>query len=117
MSSLEPAFRCKGDNRAIYDLVTHIEELLTLQTKYFNNIFHFANAIMKNRRRIKGEKKLQYNLTLWKKYDAFDILNDISEDVTLVQFMDSLGNVNHAISILGHWIFYSNYEKALFFTQ
>ena len=27
--------------------------------------------------------------------------------------MDSLGNVNHAISVFGNWIFDSNYEKAL----
>ena len=46
--------------------------------------------------------------------DDFDILNEISEYVNLVQLMDSLGNVNHDISIVGHWIFYSNYEKTLF---
>ena len=28
--------------------------------------------------------------------------------------MDSLGNVNHAISVVGCWIFDSNYEKSLF---
>ena len=72
---------------------------------------------MKNRIIIKGEQKLQQNLNIWNQDDAFDILNDISEDVTLVQLMDSLGNVNHAISILGHWIFDSNYEKVLCFTQ
>ena len=27
--------------------------------------------------------------------------------------MDSLGNVNHAISVVGYWIFDSNYKKAL----
>ena len=27
--------------------------------------------------------------------------------------MDSLGNVNHAISVVGYWIFDSNYEKEL----
>ena len=27
--------------------------------------------------------------------------------------MDSLGNVNHAISVFGSWIFDSNYERAL----
>ena len=27
--------------------------------------------------------------------------------------MDSLGNVNHAISVVGSWIFDSNYEIAL----
>ena len=68
---------------------------------------------MKNRRRIKGEQNLKYNRTIWKKNDAFDILNDISEDVTLVQLMDSLGNLNHDISIVGHLIFDSNYEEAL----
>ena len=51
-----------------------------------------------------------------KKY-AFDILNDISGNVTLVQLMESLGNVNNDISIVGHWIFDSNYKKALFLTQ
>ena len=34
--------------------------------------------------------------------DAFDILNDIIEYVTLVKLMDSLGNVNHTTSIVGH---------------
>ena len=31
--------------------------------------------------------------------------------------MDLLINVNHAIGIVGHWIFDSNYNKALFLTQ
>ena len=43
----------------------------------------------------------------------FDISTDISEHVTLVQLMDSIVNVNHAISVVGYWIFDSNYEKAL----
>ena len=72
---------------------------------------------MKYRRKIKGEQNLQYNLTIWNKNDVFDILNDISEDVTLVQLLDSLGNLNNFISILGYWIFDSNFKKSLFFTQ
>ena len=67
---------------------------------------------MKNRRKIKSQQNLRYNMRIWKKNDAFDILNDISEVVTLVQLMDSLGNVNRAISIVGVWIFDSNYDKA-----
>ena len=27
--------------------------------------------------------------------------------------MDSLVNVNHAISVVGSWVFYSNYERSL----
>ena len=40
-------------------------------------------------------------------------MEDISSNVTLVQLMDSLANVNHAISAVGSWIFDSNYEIAL----
>ena len=43
----------------------------------------------------------------------YKILEDISANVTLVQFMDSIGNVNRAISVVGNWIFDSNYEIAL----
>ena len=69
---------------------------------------------MSNRRKIKGEKNLRYNMTIWKKNNAFDILNDISENFTLVHLMDSLGNNNNAISIVGHWIFDSNNKKDFF---
>ena len=41
------------------------------------------------------------------------ILEDISKNFTLVKLMDSLGNVNHAISVVRKWIFDSNYENAL----
>ena len=72
---------------------------------------------MSNIRKIKGEQNLRYNLTIWKKNDDFDILNYISEKFTLVQFMGSLVNVNNDIIIVGHWIFYSNYKRALCLTQ
>ena len=72
---------------------------------------------MINRRKIKGEQNLRYNLTMWKKNDAFDILRDISEIFTLVQLMDSLGNVNNSTTIVGHWIFDSNDKKAFCLTQ
>ena len=72
---------------------------------------------MKNRRKIKCEQNLQYNLTIWNKNDDFDILNEISEDITLLQLMDSLGNVYHDISVVGNYISDSNYKKALCLTQ
>ena len=40
-------------------------------------------------------------------------MKNISGNVTLVQLVDSLGNVNHAISVVGSWIFDSKYERAL----
>ena len=51
----------------------------------------------------------------WKngrKLVLFYILNNVSEHVTFVQLMDSLGNVNHAVIVVGKWTFYSKKEKA-----
>ena len=43
----------------------------------------------------------------------YNVFEDISANITLVQLMDSLVNVNHHISVVGNWIFDSNYEKAI----
>ena len=60
-----------------------------------------------------GEFRVHYNLIKYRKKGEYNILEDISANVTLVQLMDSLGNVNHDISVVGNWIFDSNYERAL----
>ena len=72
---------------------------------------------MSNRRKIKGEQNLRYNLTIWRGNDTFDILKETNENITLVQLMDSLGNVNHDIIIVGYCVFDFNYKKSLFLTQ
>ena len=43
-----------------------------------------------------------------KKSGEFDTLNDISDHVTLVQLIDTSSNVNHAIIIIGCWIYDAN---------
>ena len=77
------------------------------------NHIDFENEIMLNHKRNKGETRVHYKLMKYKKMGEYKILEDIGENVTLVQLMDSLGNVNHAISVVGSWIFESNYERAL----
>ena len=77
------------------------------------NCIDFANDILKNKKINVGESRLKSNLIKYKRMHEYKLLEDISENVTLVQLMDSLGNVNHAISVVGDWIFYSNYEKSL----
>ena len=109
LSGFVSSFHCIGDNRGVPALVNSIEESLTLQKQNFKNIIHFVNAIMTNRIKIEGKHSLLYNMTIWNKNDAFDIQNYMSEYFTLVQLMDSLVNVNHDISKVGHWIFDSNY--------
>ena len=68
---------------------------------------------MKNNKINEGEARVHYNLIKYKKKGLYKFLEDISEKFTLVQLMDSLGNVNHAINVVGEWIFGSNHEKAL----
>ena len=77
------------------------------------NCIDFANTILKNENKIKGKPKVHYSLRKYKKKGSYDILTDMSDNVTLVQLIYSLGNVNNAISVVGYWIFDSNYEKAL----
>ena len=72
---------------------------------------------MRNKLRHKGEQRLKYNLNKWKKKVAFDIINDVSENFTLVQLLYTLVTVNRAISIVGYWIFDSNYEQTLCLTR
>ena len=72
------------------------------------NRIDFENAILKNENKIKGEPRVYYSLRRYKKMGYYDILIDISKHVTLVQLMDSLGNVNHDTSIFGYCIFDSN---------
>ena len=64
------------------------------------NRIDFANDILKNNKRNEGEARVHYNLIKYKKKGLYKILEDISKHVTLVQLMDSLGNVNHAISVV-----------------
>ena len=49
----------------------------------------------------------------YKQKDYSAIPNNIIEHATLVQIMGSIGNANNDISVVGYWIFDSNYEKAL----
>ena len=56
---------------------------------------------------------MYYSLGKYKNMGSCSILKDIREHVTLVQLMDYLGNVNHAIGVVGYCIFDSNYEKSL----
>ena len=66
------------------------------------NRIDFTNANLKNKKKSRGNIK---NMV------SYDILTDISEHITLVRLMNYLDNLNHAISVVGYWIFGSNYEK------
>ena len=62
----------------------------------------------------KGGQQLCYTFECCKNSGLFDILNDISKYVTLVQLLDKFGDVSNAVSIARNWIFYSNLQKSTF---
>ena len=77
------------------------------------NHIDFDNAISRNKTKIEGKPRVYYSLRRNKKMGSYGILTYIREHVTLEQLMDSLGNMNHAISVVGYWIFDRNYDRAL----
>ena len=62
-----------------------------------------------------GTTQARFRCTIvqWKNKGSFDIFNDISDHVTLVQLIDTAGNDNRAVSITGYWIYDYNYKRAL----
>ena len=109
-SSLESAFDSIKQTKAFNAILFRTEE--SFKSKLGNRIY-FANAILKNKIKLKGKPRVYYSLRKYKNMGSYDILAGISEHFTLVQLMDYLGNVNHAISVVGWWIFDSNYERSL----
>ena len=88
----------KADNA----ISMRIEESLNSEV---GNHIDYANDILKNKIINVGEVRVHYNLIKYKKKGEYKILEDISANVTLVQLIDLLGNVNHAISVVGNLIF------------
>ena len=63
---------------------------------------------MKDKVNNPGEQRFHYNINKRKTKGSFAFIHDISENVTLVHLMESVGNINHTVSIVGYWIFYYN---------
>ena len=73
----------------------------------------FANAIMLYQTLNKGGQSLICKIKQCKIKGVFDIHDDISDYVTLVTMVDTVGGVNNVVIIAGNFIFDSNHEKSL----
>ena len=63
-------------------------ELTVYKEQKYTYRIKFANKIMVDKERNKGEQRLHYKIEKWKKAGTFDIQNSISEHAILVQLMD-----------------------------
>ena len=66
---------------------------------------------MLNRAQNKVDQRLSYNIKQNNIKGNFDMINYISEHVTLVQLMDRIGNMNHSVIIAFNCMFDSNCEN------
>ena len=63
------------------------------------------------REKVKPPCKLLYKV--FKEEDGYDPFIDISPFPTLIQLKDFLGGVYHCVTVVGKWIFESNFPSAL----
>ena len=108
-SSLYSSFKASNLFVAVNAIAPCISASLTY---VIPDIIQIGNLIISYQTGNFGEKHLSYKLEQWNKTHNFDILNNICGCVTLVQLMYSLGNVNHAVSLVGKRVFYSNYTRS-----
>ena len=111
-SSLASEFTAPWEHAAARTIELQIEEPFNCQYIGYQDRINFAISKMIYRVINGGEHSLYCKITQWKKKGSFDIHHDTSKNANLVQLMDTVGNINHAVSIFGHWIFESNYKNA-----
>ena len=92
-SSLDYALFVSGEIIAVENISRCIKESLVCQHNGYYYRVIFSNLIMLDQAQNKGYNCLHYKIKQWKIKGDFEILNNISENVTLVQLIDTVGNV------------------------
>ena len=77
----------------------------------------FANYITVDIKNNNGDQCLHCMMQQWRRKGSFEIFNDITKYVELVQLMNMFRNVNHVVSIVGAWIFGSDYNRVIQITK
>lgn len=112
-SSLASALDYFGDSMAAARVAQFTAESMKRHSK--NQRMKFAVQVMVGEHRKPGEKRIVYSVDkkwLDEEFDPLDRKNE-SSFPTLVQLVDSVGGVKHAVTICDQWIFDSNFPNAL----
>ena len=115
LSNMDSDLFAVNEHVAENAVMSRLSWYLSCDTVDFMNRINFNIDILTYRVIKKGEQWCHYNLVQWNNKGSFDILNNVGDHVTLFQLEYSAGNVNHAFSITGYSIYYSNYKRALNF--
>ena len=94
-------------------VVSRLLSYLSCDTIGFKNRIKLASDILTDCARNKGEQWCCYKPVQWNIKGWFDIFNDFSDHVTLIQLIDTSGSINHAVIITISWIYDSNYKRVL----
>ena len=81
------------------DISGRIKASLICQSNRYSGIIRFYNTILLDRAQNKSGDGLQYEINQSKIKVSFDLLNDISEHITLVQLMGKVDNMDLALNV------------------
>ena len=70
-----------------------------------------------NHLRKKGKPRCKLSYKLSKEEDGYDTLLDISMHPKLIQLKDFIGGIHHCVTVVGKWMFDSNFTFALPLTK
>ena len=113
LNSLDYLLFVSGAIIYAYDILGRIGESLVWKSYGYYDVIIMFNAIILDQSRKKGEHSFCCKTNQWKINGSFEMLNYISEHVTLVYMVYTVGYNNHAVIIAENRIFDSNDDKSL----
>jgi hypothetical protein len=108
--SLASALYAFGDIPASMHVYRRLTEVTHLPPE-INRVL-FLCEVMQGHHRLKGEERLKYEAVFFKR-GKYNILEDESNVPVLCRIQDSSGSTDHCISVLGDWMFDSNFSHSL----
>ena len=114
-AGLASALAALGDELAETAVSSRIQDSLNLTQTQYNNRMDFATDVMLSHDRVRmfEEPRLRYTATFYVRDDQYDVVKEISKHITLLQLEDVKGSISHSCTVVGKWIFDSNFAYAL----
>ena len=94
---------------------SRILESLTVVPVPYKTRIAFALDVLQSKKNVQkpNEPRLRLGVQGVKNIASMNLFSDFYNGARIVQLEDILGNQSHCITIVGRWIFDSNFERAL----
>ena len=114
-ASLASAFHAIGDQSVELAVSSRIQTSLEVVPSEYPTRMDYAKDVMNSHKstRSHGEPRLKYRVEEYTVWDNYDLFQNVSNHVTLVQMQDTSGSLSHCISVAGKWLFDANVERTM----